>query len=58
VGGLPKHLSVYELGFAGKRRIYYTKVANGRFRILVIGAKNTQQSDLDYISRIPKDEIS
>lgn len=57
VGGLPNHLSIYELGFAGKRRIYYTKVQNGRFRVLVIGAKNTQQSDLDYISRIPKGDI-
>ena len=57
VGGLPNHLSIYELGFAGKRRIYYTKVQNGRFRVLVVGAKNTQQSDLDYMSRIPKGEI-
>lgn len=57
VGGLPNHLSIYELGFAGKRRIYYAKVQNGRFRVLVIGAKNTQQSDLDYIARIPKGEI-
>ena len=54
VGGLPPHLSIYELGFAGKRRIYYTRVANGRFRILVIGAKNTQRSDLDYLARIPR----
>ncbi len=57
VGGLPNHLSIYEVGFAGKRRLYYAKVQNGRFRVLVIGAKNTQQSDLDYISRIPKGEI-
>jgi len=57
VGGLPNHLSIYELGFAGKRRIYYTKVQNGRFRVLVVGAKNTQQSDLDYMSRIPKGEF-
>lgn len=58
VGGLPNHLSVYELGFAGKRRVYYAKVQNSRFRVLVVGAKNTQQNDLDYISRIPKGEIS
>ncbi|MBW2725604.1 MAG: hypothetical protein JRE71_14560 [Deltaproteobacteria bacterium] len=57
VGGLPNHLAIYELGFAGKRRIYYAKVQSGRYRVLVIGAKNTQQSDLDYISRIPKGEI-
>lgn len=57
VGGLPNHLSVYELGFAGKRRVYYTKVQKGRFRVLAIGAKNSQQSDLDYISRLPKSEF-
>lgn len=64
VGGLPNHLSVYELGFAGKRRLYYTKntkstqAQRGLFRILVIGAKNSQQSDFDYISRIPKSEFT
>jgi len=57
VGGLPNHLSIYELRFAGKRRIYYAKVQNGRFRVLVVGAKNTQRSDLDYIATIPKGEI-
>jgi len=57
VGGLPNHLSIYELRFAGKRRIYYTKLQNGRFRVLVVGAKNTQRSDLDYIAKIPKAEI-
>ncbi len=57
VGGLPNYLSVYELGFAGKRRIYYSKIDKGRVRVLVIGAKNTQQSDLDYISRLPKSEF-
>ncbi len=56
VGGLPNHLSVYELGFAGKRRIYYMKAKKRRFRVLVIGAKNTQASDLLYISKIPKNE--
>jgi len=56
VGGLPNHLSVYELGFAGKRRIYYTKGKQRRFRVLIIGAKNTQASDLLYMSKIPKNE--
>lgn len=56
-GGLPDHLSVYELGFAGKRRVYYAKVKNGRFRVLVIGAKNTQSTDPDYLRRIPEGEI-
>jgi len=55
VGGLPPHLSIYELGFAGKRRIYYSRAANGRFRIHLIGAKNTQRTDLDYLARIPRE---
>jgi len=57
VGGLPNHLSVYEIGFAGKRRIYFVKVDKGRARVLVIGAKNTQQGDLDYIARLPKSDF-
>ena len=57
VGGLPNHLSIYELGFAGKRRIYYARAQNGRFRVLLLGAKNTQLSDLDYLRRIPRGEI-
>ena len=57
VGGLPNHLNVFELGFAGKRRIYYTKGQQRRARVLVIGAKNTQQSDLDYIARLSKSDV-
>jgi len=57
VGGLPNHLSIYELGFAGKRRIYYTKGQQRRFRVLVLGAKNTQQSDLDYLARLSKSDV-
>ena len=57
VGGLPNHLSVYELAFAGKRRVYYAKVQNGRFRVLLIGTKKTQRLDLDYIRKIPRGEI-
>jgi hypothetical protein len=57
VGGLPNHLSVYEIGFAGKRRIYYTKSKDRRIRILVIGAKNTQDTDLAYMSKIPKSDV-
>jgi DNA repair exonuclease SbcCD ATPase subunit len=53
VGGLPPHLSIFELGFAGKGRIYFTRSENGRYRILAIGAKNTQNADLDYLSRLP-----
>lgn len=57
VGGLPNHLSVYEIGFAGKRRIYYTRSKDRRIRVLVIGAKNTQDTDLAYMSKIPKSDV-
>jgi chromosome segregation ATPase len=53
VGGLPPHLSIFELGFAGKGRIYYTKGEVRRHRVLSIGAKNTQKPDLEYLSRLP-----
>jgi hypothetical protein len=52
VGGLPEHLSIFELGFAGKGRIYYTRGKQQRFRILVVGAKNTQDADMDYLRRL------
>jgi hypothetical protein len=52
VGGLPPHLSVFELGFAGKGRIYYTRGRALRYRVLLIGAKNSQKTDLEYLSRI------
>jgi DNA repair exonuclease SbcCD ATPase subunit len=52
VGGLPPQLSIFELGFAGKGRIYYTKGRQHRVRVLAIGAKNTQKTDLEYLSRL------
>ena len=52
VGGLPPHLSVFELGFAGKGRIYYTRGKQRRFRVLTLGAKNTQKTDLDYLRKL------
>jgi seryl-tRNA synthetase len=58
VGGLPSYVQVYELGFAGKGRIYYTRGKTRRFRILLVGAKNTQSSDLEYLSRLPKSDFS
>jgi DNA repair exonuclease SbcCD ATPase subunit len=58
VGGLPSYVQVYELGFAGKGRIYYTRGKSRRFRILLVGAKNTQPTDLEYLSRLPKDDFS
>ena len=54
VGGLPPHLSIFELGFADKGRIYYTSGRTRRFRVLAIGAKNSQKTDLEYLSRLPK----
>jgi len=55
VGGLPPHLSIFELGFAGKCRLYYTKGRQRRHRILAMGAKNTQKVDLEYLSRLPRE---
>jgi len=55
VGGLPPQLSIYELGFAGKGRIYYTRGRNLRYRVLLIGAKNSQKTDLEYLSRLSAD---
>jgi len=57
VRALRNQLPIYELGFAGKRRLYYAKVKNGRFRILVIGAKNTQRADIDYLATFPREEL-
>jgi len=58
VGGLPDGIQIYELGFAGKGRIYYSKGRSRRFRILIIGAKNTQATDLEYMRRLSKDQFS
>lgn len=52
VGGLPPQLSIFELGFGGKGRIYYQKGEVRRFRILTVGAKNSQKQDLEYLSRL------
>ncbi len=54
VGGLPPHLSIFELGFADKGRIYYTAGSTRRYRVLAIGAKNSQKTDLEYLSRLPR----
>ena len=58
VGGLPNHANVFELGFAGKGRIYYSRGKTRRFRILLVGAKNSQSTDLEYLSRLPKEDFS
>jgi signal transduction histidine kinase len=54
VGGLPSHLSIFELGFAGKGRIYYSRAQRG-FRILAVGGKASQKADLEYLSRLSLD---
>jgi len=58
VGGLPSHVQVFELGFAGKGRIYYARGKSRRFRILLVGAKNTQPTDLEYLSRLSRSEFN
>ena len=54
VGGLPPHLSIFELGFAGGGRIYFTRGRVRRHRILRVGTKATQKPDLEFLSRLPK----
>jgi hypothetical protein len=52
VGGLPSQQSIFELGFAGKGRIYYAKGRSRPFRILAVGGKASQKQDLEYLSRV------
>lgn len=56
VGGLPARVQVFELGFAGKGRIYYGRGQSRRFRILLVGAKNTQSTDLETLRRLTPDD--
>ena len=52
VGGLPPQLAIYELGFAGKGRVYYSRTENGRYKVHLVGGKATQKADLEYLSRL------
>lgn len=52
LGGLPGGRSIFELGFSGKRRIYFAKCGDRGYRVLRIGAKNSQPADLEYLSRV------
>lgn len=52
VGGIPPHLTVFEMGFAGKGRIYYMKGSQRRFRVLNVGAKNTQNAAIEYLRKL------
>ena len=58
VGGLPNYLNIFELGFAGKGRVYYSRGRQQRFRILTVGAKNSQDSDMDYLRKHGRDETN
>ena len=55
VGGLPPHLSIFEMAFAGKGRLYTTKGRTRRVRLLLVGQKSTQKPDLEYLSRLPRE---
>ncbi len=52
VGGLPNTLTIFELSFAGKGRVYYQKGQQRRFRVLLVGGKASQRADLDYLRRL------
>jgi hypothetical protein len=52
VGGLPAGQSIFELGFAGKGRIYYARGRQRTFRVLAVGGKASQKQDLDYLRRL------
>jgi cell division septum initiation protein DivIVA len=52
VGGLPPGLAIFELGFAGKGRIYFCRGRQRAQRILAIGGKASQKTDLEYLSRV------
>jgi len=55
VGGLPPGLSIFELGFAGKGRIYFCRGRQRPYRVLAIGGKASQKADLEYLSRVSPD---
>jgi hypothetical protein len=52
VGGLPAQLTIFELGFGGKGRIYYARGQQRAFRVLAVGGKASQKADLEYLCRV------
>ncbi len=44
--------TVLEVVFGYKGRLYFRKMKDGRIEILSIGTKNTQNKDLDFLSRL------
>lgn len=52
VFGKKGHETVLEVIFAYKGRLYYRKTKDNKIEVLVIGTKNTQTKDLDFLSGI------
>ena len=52
VGGLPRHLSIFKVCFAGSGRLYYSLGRERRFRLLAVGAKDTENQDMEYLSQL------
>jgi hypothetical protein len=52
VGGLPPGLAIFEVGFAGKGRIYFCRGRQRAHRVLAVGGKASQKTDLEYLSRL------
>lgn len=46
------HNASLEVKFAHKGRLYFRKEKNGRSHLLVIGTKNTQTKDLEYLDNL------
>ena len=42
----------FEVRFAYKGRLYFCKEKNGRIKLLVIGTKNTQSKDLEFLDKL------
>ena len=52
VFGKKNRETVFEVVFSYKGRFYYRPIENQKLQILVIGTKNSQQKDLEYLNRL------
>jgi len=52
VFGKKGHETVLEVIFAYKGRLYYRKTKDNKIEVLVIGTKNTQAKDLEFLEKI------
>ena len=52
VFGKKRHETVLEVIFAYKGRLYYRKTKDSKIEVLVIGTKNTQAKDLEFLEKI------